>query len=168
MGNIKDISFKIDNNNKFNYRVCAIIINDNKILALKDEVSPYYYLPGGRVQIGETAEEALLREIKEELEIDAAIIRPLWLNQSFFNEDVTKINYHEICIYFLVDVANTKLLSLGNKFVLYENIHTHEFEWLDFSRLKNEYFYPLFLKKEIYNIPETFTIRTEIENDYNR
>ena len=167
MSNIKDISFKIDNN-KFNYKVCAIIINEDKILTLKDEVSPYYYLPGGRVQIGETAEEALLREIKEELEIDAAIIRPLWLNQSFFNEDVTKINYHEICIYFLVDVANTKLLSLGNKFVLYENIHTHEFEWLDFSRLKNEYFYPLFLKKEIYNIPETFTIRTEIENDYNR
>ena len=29
-------------NNKFNYRACAIIINDNKILALKDEVSPYY------------------------------------------------------------------------------------------------------------------------------
>jgi ADP-ribose pyrophosphatase YjhB (NUDIX family) len=79
MSNIKDITFKIENN-KFNYRVCAIIINDNKILALKDEVSPYYYLPGGRVQIGETAEEALLREIKEELEVDAKIVRPLWLN----------------------------------------------------------------------------------------
>ena len=54
MSNIKDITFKIENN-KFNYRACAIIINDNKILALKDEASPYYYLPGGRVQIGETA-----------------------------------------------------------------------------------------------------------------
>lgn len=32
MSNKKDISFKVDNN-KFNYRVCAIIINDNKILA---------------------------------------------------------------------------------------------------------------------------------------
>jgi len=90
MSNIKDITFKIENN-KFNYRACAIIINDNKILALKDEVSPYYYLPGGRVQIGETAEEALLREIKEELEVDAKIVRPLWLNQAFFNEDVKKI-----------------------------------------------------------------------------
>jgi ADP-ribose pyrophosphatase YjhB (NUDIX family) len=157
MSNIKDISFKIDNN-KFNYRVCAIIINEDRILALKDEVSPYYYLPGGTVQIGETAEEALLREIKEELEIDAKIIRLLWLNQSFFNEDVTKIYYHEICIYFLVDASHTKLLSLGNKFVLHENIHTHEFEWLEFSRLKDEYFYPLFLKREIYNIPKTFTI----------
>ena len=167
MSNINDVSFKVDNN-KFNYRVCAIIINDDKILALKDEVSPYYYLPGGRVQIGETAEEALLQEIKEELEVDVKIVRPLWLNQSFFNEDVTKINYHEICIYFLVDVSHTKLLSLGNKFVLHENIHTHEFEWLDFSRLNDEYFYPLFLKEEIYNIPESFIIRTEIEDDYNK
>ena len=162
MSNIKDISFKIDNN-KFNYRVCAIIINDNKILALKDEVSPYYYLPGGRVQIGETAEQALLREIKEELEVNAKIIRPLWLNQSFFNEDVTKIDYHEICIYYLVDISNTKLLTLGDKFTIHENEHTHEFEWLEFSRLKNEYFYPLFLKEAIYNIPETFIIRTEVE-----
>ena len=164
MGNIKDISFKIDNN-KFNYRVCAIIINDNKILTLRDEVSPYYYLPCGRVQIGETAEEALLREIREELEVNATIVRPLWLNQAFFNEDVTKINYHEICIYFLVDVKQTKLLSLGDQFVLRENEHTHEFEWLDFLRLKNEYFYPLFLKEKIYNLPNGFTIRTEIEQN---
>ena len=162
MSNIKDITFKIDNN-KFNYRACAIIINDNKILALKDEVSPYYYLPGGRVQIGETAEEALLREIKEELEVDAKIVRPLWLNQAFFNEDVTKINFHELCIYFLVDVTNTKLLDFGDKFVLHENEHTHGFEWLSFSRLKDEYFYPLFLKEEIYNLPAEFRIRTEIE-----
>lgn len=162
MSNIKDITFKIENN-KFNYRACAIIINDNKILALKDERSPYYYLPGGRVQIGETAEEALLREIKEELEVDAKIVRPLWLNQAFFNEDVSKINYHELCIYFLVDITNTKLLDFGNKFVLHENEHTHEFEWLEFSRLKNEYFYPLFIKEEIYNLPAEFRIRTEIE-----
>ena len=162
MSNIKDISFEIDNN-KFNYRVCAIIINDGKILALKDEVSPYYYLPGGRVQIGETAEKALLREIKEELEIDADVVRPLWLNQAFFNEDVTKINYHEICVYFLVDVKQTKLLTFGDKFILQENEHTHVFEWLDFTRLKNEYFYPLFLKEEIYSLPNEFIIRTEIE-----
>ena len=162
MSNIKDITFKIENN-KFNYRVCAIIINDNKILALKDEVSPYYYLPGGRVQIGETAEEALLREIKEELEVDAKIVRPLWLNQAFFNEDVTKINFHELCIYFLVDVKNTKLPTLGDKFTLRENVHTHEFEWLEFSRLKDENSYPLFIKEEIYNLPNEFRIRTEIE-----
>ena len=49
-----DISFKLENK-KFNYRVCAMMISDNKILAMHDERSPFYYLPGGRVKIGETA-----------------------------------------------------------------------------------------------------------------
>ena len=61
-----DISFKTDNE-KFNYRVCAMIIADDKILAMHDERSPYYYLPGGRVAMGETAETAVIREIKEEI-----------------------------------------------------------------------------------------------------
>ena len=85
-----DISFLIDNS-KFNYRVCAVIINDNKILAMKDERSPYYYLPGGRVQIGEKAEDAVIREVKEELEIDAKIIRPLWLNQGFLKKMLIRL-----------------------------------------------------------------------------
>ena len=59
-----DISYNCENQ-KFNYRVCAVIINDDKILAMQDERSPYYYLPGGRVSLNETAEKAILREIKE-------------------------------------------------------------------------------------------------------
>lgn len=37
------------------------------------------------------------------------------------------------------------------------------FEWLELDRLKDEYFYPIFLKKEIFNLPETFTLCTEME-----
>ena len=55
-----DIAFKAGNE-KFNYRVCAIILNDGKILAMHDERSPYFYLPGGRVKLGETAEDAVIR-----------------------------------------------------------------------------------------------------------
>ena len=55
-----DISFKTDNE-KFNYRVCAMIISDGKILAIHNERTPYYYLPGGRVKIGEAAENAVKR-----------------------------------------------------------------------------------------------------------
>jgi len=46
---------------------------------------------------------------------------------------------------------------------LQEGIHSHKFEWLEFSSLKDLYFYPLFLKEEIFNIPDVFTLRTEIE-----
>ena len=93
-----DITFKTSKG-RFNYRVCAIIIHENKLLAMKDEHSPYSYLPGGRVKLHETSEQAILRELKEELKIDCDIIRPLWLNQNFFTEDVNKEQYHELCLF---------------------------------------------------------------------
>ena len=157
-----DISFKMENE-KFNYRVCAIIISDNRLLAMKDERSPYYYLPGGRVAMGETAEQAVIREIKEELGVTATIARPLWLNQAFFTEDVDKLRYHELCLYFLMDITDTDLLSRGSRFISKEGSRTHTFEWLAFDRLKEEYFYPLFLKKDIFHLPDVLTIRTEIK-----
>ena len=70
-----DISFA-SGQDKFNYRVCAIILSGNRILAMHDERSPYYYLPGGRVRMGETAEHAVIREVEEELNIKAKIVRP--------------------------------------------------------------------------------------------
>lgn len=36
-----DISYNCENQ-KFNYRVCAMIIAENKILAMHDERSPYF------------------------------------------------------------------------------------------------------------------------------
>ena len=157
-----DISFKIANE-KFNYRVCAIMICDGKILAMHDERSPYYYLPGGRVEIGETAEHAVIREVQEELGVTPKIVRPLWLNQAFFTEDVDNLNYHELCIYFLMDVEDTDLLARGTIFTANEGHRTHTFEWLEFSRLKDEYFCTLFLKKDIFILPDEFTIHTEFE-----
>lgn len=157
-----DISF-IKDNMKFNYRVCALITHENRILAMQDERSPYYYLPGGRVKINETAEQALIREIEEELHVFATIVRPLWLNQAFFKEDVDQIHYHELCIYFLVDVTNTDLLSRGTVFMSNEGSREHKFEWLEFERLKDEYFYPIFLKEKIFCLPDRFTLMSEFE-----
>ena len=157
-----DITFKTDDG-VFNYRVCAIILNEGKILAMHDQRSPYFYLPGGRVSVGETAEEAVIREVWEELQIKASIDRPLWLNQAFFTEDVANQRYHELCIYFLMDITGTDLLSRGEHFFRKEGSRTHEFQWLPFSQLQEEYFYPNFLKTEIFRLPQTFTIRTEFE-----
>ncbi len=157
-----DISFD-QGNQRFNYRVCAMMISENRILAMHDERSPYFYLPGGRVRMGETAEQAVIREIQEELGVTLKIARPLWLNQAFFTEDVDGIRYHELCIYFLMDLSNTDLSERGGSFTLTEGKHTHTFEWLAFDRLKDEYFYPIFLKTQIFELPKEFTLRTESE-----
>ena len=130
---------------------------------MRDERSPYFYLPGGRVAMGETAEQAVIREIQEELRIIPKIIRPLWLSQAFFTEEVDALRYHELCLYFLVDISQTDLLRRGPAFSLKEGTHTHTFEWLAFDRLQDAYFYPAFLKKEIFTLPKEFTLRTDIE-----
>ena len=146
----------------FNVRVAAIIVFGNKLLTLKNDLTPYYFLPGGRVKLDERAESAIKRELKEELDVDAKIIRPLWLVESFFYEDTTKEKFHELCIYFLVDASNTDLIGI-NKFVGKETKHHEVFEWLDISTLKDQYLYPLFIKEKIHNLPEHLEILTEYE-----
>lgn len=56
--------------------VAAIIIRDNLILATKrgyGDYINYWEFPGGKIEVGETKEEALHREIREELEVDISI-----------------------------------------------------------------------------------------------
>lgn len=143
-----DISFK-RGDEKFNYRVSAIIISNGRILAMShDKPSEYYSLPGGRVMMEETAEQAMIREVREELGASLKISRPLWLNQSFFTKDTDGLRYHEICIYFLMDTADAGLLERQNTFTRTEGTDTHIFKWLEIAQLKDETFYPLFLKKK--------------------
>lgn len=157
-----DITFATEDG-RFNYRVCAIIIHDGKILAMMDERSPYYYLPGGRVQLHETADNAVLREVREELDVNAEIIRPLWLNQGFFIEDVTGERFHELCLYYLVDVSKTDIPERGESFVMREGKQVHKFEWIAFEQLDSTYIYPKFLKRKIFNLPQQLTLQAEFE-----
>ena len=61
-----------------------MIISDNRILAMHDERSPYFYLPGGRVTMGETAEQAVIREMQEELGITPENYSPRLAKSSLF------------------------------------------------------------------------------------
>ena len=157
-----DITFRTEEGN-FNYRVCAVILQDGKLLAMRDERSPYSYLPGGRVRLHETMEDAVVREVREELGIDASILRPLWLNQGFFVEDVSGEKYHELCLYFLMDISATDLCARGETFTQQEGNRVHVFRWLPIESLKDEYLYPLFIKKKIFDLPEHLTLQAEFE-----
>lgn len=63
--------------------VAAVIVHQDKILcALKGEhkfayLSNTYEFPGGKVELNETPEQALVREIKEELQIDIQVTQYL-------------------------------------------------------------------------------------------
>ena len=146
----------------FNVRACAVILHENRLLAMRDERSPYYYLPGGRVRLFESFEDALRRELSEELEIDATLVRPLWLVQSLFTEDVQNTRFHELCLYYLVE-PDASLLCRGEVFLHIERTHTQRFCWLPIDSLKDAYFYPLFLKDRIRHLPDTLTLLFEQE-----
>ncbi|XP_076003575.1 8-oxo-dGDP phosphatase NUDT18 [Genypterus blacodes] len=62
------------------YIVCAVIFNDKEEVLMvqeaKQECFKQWYLPAGRVEVGESLEEALSREVKEEAGFDC---RPITL-----------------------------------------------------------------------------------------
>lgn len=155
-----DLTFSLPGG-RFNCRVAAVILRDEKILAMQDGRSPYWYLPGGRMRLGETAQQALGRELEEELGAAGELLRPLWLNQSFFTEDVSGERFHELCLYYLVRLSPGQ--APDGEFCRREGERLHRFCWLDFEQLEGEYFYPAFLKQEIFRLPTEFTLRAEYE-----
>ena len=56
----------------------AVIIRDRKVLSGSSRGRPHLIAPGGKLEGGETAEEAITRELKEEFDIDvlARDLRP--------------------------------------------------------------------------------------------
>lgn len=61
-------------------RAVVVIINKDKILLIHrfKRGKEYYVLPGGRVEDGETIEQAAVREVKEETNLDVSLDRKLW------------------------------------------------------------------------------------------
>ena len=54
------------------YKAAGLIIKDRKVLAERSMGKPVFVQPGGRMEPGETAQQALVRELKEEFNIDVS------------------------------------------------------------------------------------------------
>jgi hypothetical protein len=66
-------------------------------------------------------------------------------------------------MYYLMDISKTDLLARGEVFSFEEGGHIHTFSWMPFEELKEAYIYPLFIKEQIFHLPETLTLMTEFE-----
>src|SRR5688572_14597961 len=85
---------------RFNYRVVGVAIHDGSVLLHRADHEPFWTLPGGRAEHGETAEATIRREMREELATDVDVVRLLWFVENFF--DYEGLHYHEIALYFLL------------------------------------------------------------------
>ncbi|OGB73693.1 hypothetical protein A3K24_02545 [candidate division Kazan bacterium RIFCSPHIGHO2_01_FULL_44_14] len=80
-------------------RVAGLIIQDGKLLLVTGYDADYYWTPGGKMDGGEDHEQALRREMKEELGID--ISNPRFFTQmEYFNSHSEK---QQVSHYYLVD-----------------------------------------------------------------
>ena len=92
-----------------NIRVGAIILKDGKFLMAGNEKVNYLYSVGGRIKFGETAEEAVVREVLEETGVRMEIERLGFVHENYFYGDSTanfgKLIY-EIAFYFYMKVPD--------------------------------------------------------------
>lgn len=109
--------------------VAAIIKKDNKIFITKRNYGEFidmWEFPGGKIESGETQEQALIREIKEELEVDINNLEYL----TTINYDYPKFHLTMHC--FICEICGGKLTL---------NVH-NEVKWVSLEELKNQNWIP--------------------------
>ncbi|TRO53854.1 NUDIX hydrolase [Candidatus Bathyarchaeota archaeon] len=89
-------------NMKFTGRTATAIIAfpPDKVLLVKRHTLPFkgfWALPGGRVCPGETVEETIVREVKEETGIDIEIVRKIGEYHEQGVQDGLEYDYHPAC-----------------------------------------------------------------------
>ena len=142
----KDCGFTTDEY-VFRYRAAAIIIEDGYVLYAKNSTADYYYSIGGAVKTGETAEEAVKREVFEETGVHYEIERLAFIHENFFIESYhgVPMKWHELSFYFLMKPRGTKKLNSNS----YSGKVREYMHWLPIDRLSEYYAYPEFFRDRL-------------------
>jgi len=113
------------------HRVRAIIIDNNKILAIKriKKDTVYSVFPGGRVEKYEWLREALMRECREELGVEIKIIRN-FVSRRFDRNNIKQLEHFYIC-----EIVSGNLGSgSGPEYDVNSDYEgTHDIEWININ-----------------------------------
>lgn len=144
----RDMSVQCENG-IINIRVGAIIIKNEKLLMVGNYRTDYLYSVGGRIKFGETAEQAIIREVFEETGAKMEIDRLGFVHENYFFGDaptnIGKLIY-EIAFFFYMKVPN----DFEPKCDSFAEDGSKEFlKWISLS--EEQKIYPTFFKTELQN-----------------
>ncbi len=130
---------KLIQKEKLSFRpsVYGIIVNDGKALLLNTVHTGTYSLPGGGIEIGESIENALKRELKEETGIEVELIRFYKFQEQFFYYDPADVAFH--CFLFFYICSPKSLEVCKDSEVDDESVERPR--WVEISGLESEHFH---------------------------
>ncbi len=131
-------------------RTVGVLVKNNKILVQRDKDGNEYALPGGHIKIGETLEDGLIREYKEETGIDIRIKHMLWSEECFWEWGGRQA--HNIAFYYLIEECDGFEIPDVGEFVSHKDNCNVIIGWMDIDQIQNVVIYPEFLKNEIHNL----------------
>lgn len=136
-----------------NIRVGAIIMKDGMLLMVGNERANYLYSVGGRIKFGETAEEAIQREVFEETGVMMEIDCLGFVHENYFYGDASsnlgKLIY-EISFYFYMKVPSD-FTPVSESFA--EDNSKEHLKWVSLD--EDIKMYPEFFKTELKNQVDT-------------
>ncbi len=121
----------------FRPSVYGVIIEDNAVLLSRQWDG--YDFPGGGVDLGETLDEALAREVKEETGLTVTRDKLILVKDDFFTHPGSKKHFQSILIYFTCKDVEGDISIDG--FDEHEKSYAQAAEWVSLDKIDGLKFY---------------------------